>query len=366
MPPTARFARCSSRLRAFWGVHQGYRRAMSDLDKTERNLQALQAAQNSGMDPGASAVHARWWQLETWLRQLLYVELVSNYGEAWSAEISAVAENRQTKDQAQGYMGTSDLSQRLAYLDATPLFELASKHWDLVGYALIDPLSTWDGLRPQLAKIRHRIGHCRRPHGDDLARLEQVLRDLEIGVARAAGSFTSHHDCDGLTSALPVAGWIRKEHADARRLVDHAQDQYEVTFRLSMSHRPWLGPSTLAEGSGHLWHARWHFFGGSGLPNLAGLWDDVKDLVDADLIYLSAYSPSWIEASFHSVDNGARVADLIGCMFDHLLTWRAPRLDESIYESWTERNSEIDQRIQILSPWSLYDPTMRPITYFGA
>jgi hypothetical protein len=31
-------------------------------------------------------------------------------------------------------------------------------------------------------RIRHRIGHVRRPHDDDLNRVEQALRDLEHGA----------------------------------------------------------------------------------------------------------------------------------------------------------------------------------------
>ena len=35
----------------------------------------------------ASALHARWWQLETWLRSLAYVGLCTRFGASWLSEI---------------------------------------------------------------------------------------------------------------------------------------------------------------------------------------------------------------------------------------------------------------------------------------
>jgi hypothetical protein len=61
--------------------------------------------------PGyASALHARWWQLETWLRSLAYVELRSKFGSDWTKQISQKA-LRYAKNEA-----------RLAYMPSMAAF----------------------------------------------------------------------------------------------------------------------------------------------------------------------------------------------------------------------------------------------------
>lgn len=59
---------------------------MADREWAEAppNVQrAIEAAWENGMPPVASASYSRWWQLETWLRSLVYVELRAERGAAW-------------------------------------------------------------------------------------------------------------------------------------------------------------------------------------------------------------------------------------------------------------------------------------------
>jgi hypothetical protein len=84
----------------------------------------------------------------------------------------------------------------------------------------------------ELLKIRHRIGHCRRPHVDDLSRLEQTLRHLDSGAFRALTAFNRQWEPERSLDDPLVKAWVRNEHTAAARLVEHADRQDEVRFNL--------------------------------------------------------------------------------------------------------------------------------------
>lgn len=135
---------------------------------------AICTAWQNGMPSSASALYARWWQLETWLRSLVYVELRAAFGAEWISELPKHSEKRRQGDEAFRYMATPDAQAVLAYTDASGLFEIMEAHWSLFEGALLEK-GVWSGRTVELRNIRNRIGHCRRPHADDLARLEQTL-----------------------------------------------------------------------------------------------------------------------------------------------------------------------------------------------
>src|SRR5467141_404559 len=140
------------------------------------------------MPPSAAALYSRWWQLETWLRSLVYVELRAAYGPQWASRLPPPSEDRRLKDEEFRYMATPDAQARLAYADVSHLFNIIKDDWPLFEDALLKK-EVWAGRTVELSNIRNRIGHCRRPHVDDLSRLEQTLRDLEGGTFRAAAAF---------------------------------------------------------------------------------------------------------------------------------------------------------------------------------
>lgn len=320
-----------------------------------------------GVPPDASALHARWWQIETWVRELLYVELRSAYGPSWGDHVPNPAEKRKTDDEELGYMPTPDAEHRLAYLNPSPLFELAAQHWEQVGYALIDPVENWQSRKRELIKIRHRIGHCRRPHRDDLARLEQALRDLERGALSATTSLNEQRPPEQSLDLAPVAGWVAGEHEDAH-LIQHAGNQYEIDFKLMVSRRPWTQTeSRPGDRSGHVWHASWHFCDsqGSGIPDLGDFWSRLES-AHPHILFVCSDDPAWVEVSFPMLEDEKKVSDLIGSIFDTVLTCRRRNLDSSLWETWSQRSRGLDWRIQVGTAWSLYDKSMRNATVFGA
>ncbi|MFM0341998.1 hypothetical protein [Paraburkholderia fungorum] len=73
----------------------------SDWQKLSDQVQrALSAGwSNGGMPATASALYSRWWQLETWLRSLVYLELRSAKGSARADVLPVNSAVRQQKDE---------------------------------------------------------------------------------------------------------------------------------------------------------------------------------------------------------------------------------------------------------------------------
>lgn len=319
------------------------------------------------------AVMARWWQLETWLRDLLYVEMRANYGQSWVGRLPNVVNRRQLDDgSSAGYMLTSDAHHILAYMDVTPLFELIEKEWDIVSYALL-PKKTWAGRNEELRVIRNRMSHCRRPHADDLSKVEQALRDLEHGAFKAVSAFNAESYPDQDLDDPVVAAWIRREHAGAARLIDHCDAQYEIRMRLRYSKRPWAElprpgePITGREG--YVWHAHWYL--GRGYLNIRSFWSEMTEALRNQLLFACAATPAAVEISIPAVDDGAATADVLERFFDLVVVNQEPdpppfreSLDRGDW--WVDFADGLDPRVAVNSPWSVIDETVAPVTIFGA
>lgn len=331
----------------------------------------MSAAWRNGLRPEATAVYARWWQLETWLRELVYVERSARHGRSWADDLPPTAAHRESADREHGYMATPDATARLAYLDVGPLFELITDDWDLYSSALIDR-AVWDGRVRELKRIRNRIGHCRRPHGDDLGRVEQTLRDLEGGTLGAVSSYNRQFHPQPELDDPVVEAWLREDHPDARRLVGHADRNYDVRFWLTYSRRPWSEPR--AEGEmisgrpGYLWHAHWVMAGGRPV-DLRSLWEDSYMTAPRDLmVFLTATDPFSIQISFAAVDEPSSISDAIGHAFDGVLTNPDHRWGDSLeeIERWTRRMEGLDAKMQISTTWAIVDDSTTPITIFDS
>jgi hypothetical protein len=319
----------------------------------------------SGNLPQASvAIFARWWQLETWLRELTYVELRSIYGSDWESAAAAAA-GRQQQDAKFLHMPSVDSDNPLAYLDYSQLLRLIEDHHHHLHYALFES-GSWNSRQDELKRIRHRIGHMRRPHRDDLSRLEQTLRDLERGAYIACASYNMRRTPDPKKHQDPItAGWIDRQH-DGARLIDHAESIHDVRFVLSTSRRPWATyPTSLEKAPGVLWHAA--FFLRRSTVDVKKLWRDVHGISPL-IVHLISDQPGHVEFTFSAVDDAAIVADAIEHAFDCVLgsRWHGPREGVADGVAWQQRMSTIDYRVLSGSLWSLVNETTLPISIFGA
>lgn len=330
---------------------------------------ALTAGWNNGVPAPASALYSRWWQLETWLRSLVYVELRSAKGSAWADELVATpSADRQQKDEEYRHMPSPDAQDQLAYLDAGPLLQLTLDQWPL--FRLYLPAQKiWAGKIEELKAIRNRIGHCRRPHGDDLDRLEQTLRDLDPGAFLATSSFNDQSRPNKEWSDVLVKDWGCGEHPTADRLISHAESRYDTSFTLLLSRRPWAEPLALNEKHlgprpGYVWHAVWYFRGGRSF-DLSKFWRDLGR--DRNLIMLvCADSASSLQVSFSALDDQKQISDIIGRSFDAALTNLNHWPCEDGYFEWGRRYENVDPRVHAATPWAGIDPSMHGVTLFSA
>jgi hypothetical protein len=282
----------------------------------DQEIEILRGPLAGGVPPAALAAYGRWWQLETYLRQVVYTELRAAFGLGWVEHLSGAATTRAERDRVNAYMASADAEELLAYADASVLFSLIKGKWELFEPVLL-PQVRWDGLVDELLAIRNRSAHCRRPHRDDLTRLEQALRNLEPGAREFYRSYTQVHRLGQEEDDPVVDAWLRKSHPSAERLVDHCREQYDVRFRLGISTRPW-GPSIEAEApisgtAGILWHADWILGSEEIWPS--DLWKELNEEVRGLLVHLLIDGTA-VTATFAVVDDPEAVADAIGHIFD--------------------------------------------------
>jgi hypothetical protein len=336
---------------------------------------AFERLLSAGVRSDALLFYGRWLQLETWLREVAYVELRAKYGMQWTQHLGGTAPKRAASDARNSYMASADAGDLLAYADVSHLFQLIEDRWELFE-PLLPPQRRWQGLTDELRDLRNRNAHCRRPHRDDVSRIEQALRDLELGAQRF---YVSYLDTRPLQASRdPVArAWIKQRHAAAARLIAHAERQYEVRFRLGYSVRPWCAwprEDHITGTPGVLWHAKWIL--GPNQLTIADLWDERSQRAKPadDLVVHLLVDFTSVTATFAAIDPADQVANAIGEVFDDILTATTrTRHDyfglttEDSLNHWRAGAVELPARAQIESPLTDVDPlNPRDLSIFKA
>ncbi len=311
--------------------------------------------------PSALSFYGRWWQLETWLREVAYVELRAKFGLKWTEHLTGRVPRRAERDSTNRYMASADYGELLAYADVGDLFNLIEDHWELFT-PYLPPLKRWQGTSDELRELRNRNAHCRRPHRDDLRRIEQMLRDLEAGAGRFYATHGDISSPEGRRDPL-IRSWVRGRHQAAARLLDHAERQYDTRFRLFYSVRPWANPPDPGSISGHegaLWHAT--FLTGALDVPVAELWREIsRDSQRRDALVHLLLDIGRITVTFAAVDDPALVADEIGHVFDDILVtshgqfWAGAPLDD-MKARWLEGVDELPKRVQVMTLLALIEP----------
>ena len=134
--------------------------------------------------PATILIYARSWQLETWLRHMIYVEVKSAVGNKWEKFLPSpndlgLSRDPKAKDKRLSHMQTRE-ENPLAYFTFGQLWETIKRKelWDYFSI-YFPPKDVLEGKLKELLQIRHRTAHFRVPHRDDLHRLQQFLRDID-------------------------------------------------------------------------------------------------------------------------------------------------------------------------------------------
>ena len=157
----------------------------------------------SEITPDHLRLFVRLQQLETWLRELVYVETKCNYANTWWDRCAAAlhrskrggipAAKARERDQQHPHMATPEND---------PLWFIS---FDSLLTILFDPY-LWPLFRPclttkrlvrakfdEVKPVRNRIAHTRAIHRDDLRRVENLLRDLDSGFWAFCTSYNNIH-----------------------------------------------------------------------------------------------------------------------------------------------------------------------------
>jgi len=133
------------------------------------------------------------WQLENWLRTILYVELRAGRTD-WETPIRSTVRSLPpsslTNDKRLHHMATPHQA-ALSYLTFGQL-------WDVIStddtWKLFEPyFPPKDNVQVKIAEvkaIRNRTAHFREPHCRDVARLELFMSDLEHGIRKFCNRYT--------------------------------------------------------------------------------------------------------------------------------------------------------------------------------
>lgn len=131
------------------------------------------------------------WQLELWLRELVYLELKSRYGTDWAKYLVGLRRGPKRADSRLTHMPTRERGP-LSYLTFDALIKTISKHRRL--FAPYLPVrSVWDARIEEVAQIRNRVAHFRQGHDGDLARVRQLLADTDKGIWTFCTSYNDAH-----------------------------------------------------------------------------------------------------------------------------------------------------------------------------
>ena len=142
-------------------------------------------------------------QVETWLRELVYMEMKCNFADAWWDKCTAAlrrskrpgipADKARKRDKKHPHMATPE-TDPLWFISLDSLFRIVldGHLWHLFHPSL----TTKDLVRAkfdELTAVRNRIAHARAIHDDDLRRVENIMRDLDQGFWSFCTSYNDLH-----------------------------------------------------------------------------------------------------------------------------------------------------------------------------
>jgi len=151
--------------------------------------------------------YARLWQLETWLRRMVYVELRAKLGDDWQRAVRVDKSNGPLKsDKALVHMPTPE-EDPLSYAQLSELRRIITENRPLFD-PFLPPEKIWDARMDEIAQIRHRVAHFRQGNAHDLDRVVELLRDIDKGFWKFCTSYNDTHSVLPQTDDPVVAHFL--------------------------------------------------------------------------------------------------------------------------------------------------------------
>ena len=188
----------------------------------------------------------RLYQLETWIREMVYLELKSFCGMNWLAEAEAALKRAKSsmalagryaaKDKKHPHISTAE-SDPLWYMSFDSLLKIIydAKLWKLFA-SYFTTKKVFRIRFEEILPIRNRVAHCRALHSYDVDRLIQFLRDFDQGFWRFLASYGDEYAFVGKLESNAVI-----QHFKARQEAD-LYINYSVRPYVNRAPKPQLGP----------------------------------------------------------------------------------------------------------------------------
>lgn len=153
----------------------------------------------------------RLYQLETWTREMVYLELKAYYGTDWWTEIQGLrnvpvnlAEKYRSRDRRHPHISTPE-NDPLWFISFDTLLKILfhAKMWKRFA-PYFTTKKILRGKFEEIGPVRNRVAHCRALHAYDLRRLEQLMLDFDQGFWRFCTSYQDYYAFTGNLSANKV------------------------------------------------------------------------------------------------------------------------------------------------------------------
>lgn len=175
---------------------------------------ATRKLKREAVPSSAQRLYRMCWQLESWLRLFLYVELRAeriDWERPIEKSVNGWPPNSLKNDKRLHHMSTPH-QDAISYLTLTELWKVIStpQNWPLFE-RYFPPRELTAGKFEEVKAIRNRVAHFRDPHPTDISRLELFLRDMDPGVRRFCSRYAvpkqSRNPDDGLVFASLKSNW---------------------------------------------------------------------------------------------------------------------------------------------------------------
>jgi hypothetical protein len=300
-------------------------------------------------------LYTRFWQLETCLRQMVYIELRSSEKDWQNFLPKSKKADPKEKDKRLTHMLTPQ-ENMLSYITFGELWNIIQNNaiWKYFS-VYFPPKDILEVKLKELSQIRHRVAHFRMPHIDDLRRTEQFLRDIDQSFWKFCTSYNR-------------IWWLHdpKENIVAEKLSD--LPSHAVTLQIGRSIRPWVDDGKIGKPLISAPRLLYHAMIVVSNPRNFFRYRDIlsftksfhKHCIHIKLDELCHV----IEVSFPSVIDHSKIEDTIKRFHQSASTAASPlpqdeKIAERIAFEWPE------YVLPPSDPLTFLDPDM-PCTFFGA
>jgi hypothetical protein len=311
----------------------------------DENTNRLVRATDNGAPVDVLGVTARWWQLETYLRLLVYIQLRGRFGAEWLPPLTNQPVKRVERAKTTRYMASADDTYPLAHVDVGGLFELILERWEECSHGIGLPADVWRGRTAEIVPIRHRMAHCRRPHADDAVRIEQLLRDLEPAANLALRQYVRWWEPSPELEDPIIDDWVRLRHPVAQRLVEHGARNKGIIFDLMTARLPWADKAERITGTpGWFWVM--HVVLRERQIYIDDYWS--QQAVQAQLPmagHIIQSSPWSIAVTVPAVGDPAAISDAIAGFFEAVFRSATQGDGSSVRHPWRRTSLDLDPRV---------------------